>query len=129
MADEKPKTGHFCWNELMTRDVDAAKTFYSGLLGWVGTDMPMGDAGHYTVFKKDGKDIGGMMAIAEEWGDVPPHWMAYITVENVDESAKKATELGARIIVPPMDIPTVGRFCTITDPTGAAVSLITFVVS
>ncbi len=123
MPDEKPAVGTFCWNELMTRDIEAAKKFYSELIGWNPTDagMPGMD---YTLLKIGDKDAAGMMAMPDEVPkEVPSHWMAYITVDDVDAAAKKTTELGGTVIHGPQDIPTVGRFCIIQDPTGATVSL------
>ncbi len=124
MADERPKNGTFCWNELITTDTDKAGDFYSSLLGW--TKEPFSGEMPYTLFKTGDKEVGGMMARMPEMGDIPPHWMCYITVENVDESAKQVEDLGGKIICPPKDIPNVGRFTIIADPTGAAVGLITF---
>jgi predicted enzyme related to lactoylglutathione lyase len=56
---------------------------------------------------------------------VPPHWMSYIAVDNVDARWEKALSLGAEAIHPPNDIPQVGRFCIFKDPTGAAVAMMT----
>ena len=68
---------------------------------------------------------GGMYQMGEEYGDAPSHWMSYVAVDDVDESAKKVAELGGKVCVPPTDIPNVGRFSVITDPTGATFSMIT----
>lgn len=122
---EIPKQGTFCWNELMTNDVVKARKFYTELLGWGASDMPMAE-GQYTVFKVGDTQAGGMMKIDPKWGKVPSHWMAYITVDDVDASTKKAEKLGGKVIVQPTDIPTVGRFSVIGDPTGAVVGLLTF---
>lgn len=119
---EKQPNGTFCWNELITGDVDKAKQFYTQLLGWKSVDMPMGDF-TYTIYKNNETDAAGMMAITPEMGNVPPHWMAYIKVEDVDATAAKVDELGGKIVVSPTDIPEVGRFCTLIDPTGAAISI------
>ena len=124
MSDEKSPVGTFCWNELMTRDIDAAKKFYSELIGWNCADagMPGMD---YTMLKLGDKNAGGMMAMPDEVPkEVPSHWMTYITVDDVDAAAKKTTELGGTVIHGPEDIPTVGRYCIIQDPTGATVSLL-----
>ena len=56
----------------------------------------------------------------------PPHWMGQVTVDDVDEVAKKVGELGGRVLVPPTDIPDVGRFCTFQDPHGAVISAIQY---
>jgi predicted enzyme related to lactoylglutathione lyase len=116
--------GTFCWNELATNNLKECKKFFTDLLGWTSEDSDMGGT-KYTVFKQGEKMVGGMMAISKDWGDVPPHWMGYIAVDDVDSKAKKVEELGGKVNVPPTDIPTVGRFCVITDPGGAVVSLIT----
>ncbi len=123
MAD-MPKHGHFCWNELATKDTAKATKFFTELLGWTAKVEQMGPT-KYTMFKAGDADVGGMLQMTEEWGDMPPHWMAYIAVDDVDASVKKVEELGGKVCVPPTDIPPVGRFCVITDPTGASVSLIT----
>jgi len=82
-------------------------------------DMP------YTMFRKDGNDVGGAYRLMKEQVDahVPPHWMLYVKVESVDASAAKAVKLGGQQIVPPTDIPNVGRFATFQDPTGAIISI------
>ena len=123
---EKPTHGMFCWNELMTRDTAAAGKFYAELIGWTPTDsgMPGMD---YSMMKVGDKDAGGMMAMpAEMPAEVPSHWTAYVTVDDVDAAAGKVESLGGKLLVPPQDIPTVGRFCVVQDPTGAALGLITF---
>ena len=108
----EPNTGSFCWLELGTTDRKAAKTFYSNLFGWSGEDMPMGPDMVYTILRSGGNDVAGAYALMKEQvaAHVPPHWMPYIKVENADASAAKAVALGAKQIVPPSDIPNVGRF-------------------
>jgi len=58
---------------------------------------------------------------------MPPMWGAYVTVDDVDATARTAEQLGAKLLVPPRDIPGVGRFCVIQDPQGAVISAITYV--
>ena len=125
MAGEAPKHGTFCWNELITTDVEASREFYSKLIGWA--PAPMSETNDdYTVFKVGEAMAAGMIARNEHMGNVPPHWMAYITVDNVDETAAQVTGLGGQIVCPPTDIPNVGRFSLIQDPAGATVGIITF---
>jgi len=118
------KAGTFCWLELGTTNRGAAKNFYSSLFGWAADDLPMGPNMTYTMFRMGGKDVAGAYALEEQPdGQVPPHWMLYLKVENADTSAAKAVKLGAKQIVPPSDIPNVGRFAVLQDPTGAAISI------
>jgi predicted enzyme related to lactoylglutathione lyase len=117
--------GAFSWNELSTTDPRAARKFYGDLLGWTFRDMNMGD-GDYTVVSANGQDVGGIMSMPPTAQKLPPFWGSYITVDNVDASAARATQLGGKVIVPLADVPTVGRFCVIQDPQGAMVALITY---
>jgi predicted enzyme related to lactoylglutathione lyase len=65
-----------------------------------------------------------MMQIPKgEENHISPHWMAYINVDDLDASAKKAEKLGAKIIVPPTTVSDYGRFVVLQDPTGASISL------
>lgn len=120
---EKPVPGTFCWNELMTKDAAAAKAFYAALFGWKMSDMDMGAGGTYTMLKRGDKDVGGLMQIRPDMGPLPSHWLAYVDVTNVDAATKKAGELGARVQVPGMDIPGIGRFGVFEDPTGATLAV------
>ncbi|HEY0406994.1 MAG TPA: VOC family protein [Pyrinomonadaceae bacterium] len=123
-AYEMPAEGVICWNELASKDIEAARKFYAELLGWT---MKTSEAAgmNYTEFQAGGRPIGGMYQMTADYGDAPSHWMSYVAVTDIDASARRVEELGGKICVPPTDIPNVGRFCVITDPTGATISLIT----
>lgn len=125
MTDVFKQHGAFSWSELMTSNPEAAKKFYSELFGWETDDMPMGDM-TYTVLKAGDKEVGGIMSIPEQAKGTPPYWGIYVTVDDVDTTAKKAEELGAKTIVPLTDIPEVGRFFAFQDPQGAVISAITY---
>lgn len=124
--DERFKQhGAFSRCELMTADVDAAKAFYTKLFGWDAEAMAMPGM-TYTVIKAAGEGIGGIMPIPQDAQGMPPHWGTYVTVDDVDATARTAEELGARLLVAPQNIPNVGRFCVIQDPQGAVISAITY---
>jgi hypothetical protein len=126
MADKTSQHGTFCWNELMTRDIKAAGKFYSELLGWKAVDSGMPGM-EYQMFKTGETSVGGLMAMPPEIPkEVPPHWMAYITVDDIDAAVNKVRKLGGQVLFGPQAVPTLGRFATIKDPTGAVVSLIQF---
>ena len=118
---DRHPAGSFCWIELATSDQTAAKNFYGALFGWTPNDMPMGPGAYYTIFKIDGRDAGGGYTLRPEQREmkVPPHWMLYILVENVDATAAKVAQLGGTAIVPGFDVMDVGRMAVIQDPTGA----------
>jgi len=115
--------GAMGWTELLTNDTEKAETFYGQLLGYNTEHQQMGPT-DYILFKVGDKEAAGMMQIAPEWGEVPPHWMVYFVVDECDALVEKATQMGARVLVPPTDIPKVGRFATLHDPQGASFSII-----
>ena len=116
--------GTFGWNELVTDDTEACEAFFTALMGWTTDTNPMEDGGVYTFFKQGDRPVGGMMSL-QSLGlkDVPSHWMAYLTVEDVDAACARCRELGGDILMQPMDVPGIGRFAIITDPSGAALGL------
>ena len=130
MADyTMPENGTLCWYELATHDLGKAKDFYSGLLGWKLEQSKTVEM-EYPEIHVGEKSVGGMLQMTEQWknpetGELPPpHWMTYIAVDDVDATAKKVEELGGKVCIPPTDIPPVGRFSVINDPSGATFSII-----
>lgn len=121
----KGEPGAIAWNELSTTDPDDAVEFYKGLFGVDSVSMegPM----EYTMLRAGGTEVAGVMRITPEMGPVPPNWMVYFSVANVDATAGQAVSLGATLLMPGMDIPDVGRFATIRDPQGAVFSIYTSV--
>jgi len=113
------------WYETYTPDVEAGKKFYTELFGWTAQTMPMPGM-EYTVFSLGDKMIAGMMEPTPAMAGMPPHWATYFTVNDADECAKKAPELGGTVIVPPTDIPEVGRFCGVTSPQGVTFFVIKY---
>ncbi len=117
--------GTFCWPELCTTDSAAAKTFYSAIFGWDLHDDPIGPDAVYTMASKGGKNVGAMYQRSPEQEKVgiPPHWLSYVSVEDVDSSHAKAKTLGAATMVDPMDVMDIGRMAVMADPTGAAFAM------
>jgi predicted enzyme related to lactoylglutathione lyase len=122
-AELANEAGSFCWNELNTRDVPAAKSFYSEVFGWTPNDMDM-DEMSYTEWKIGDRSVGGMMTMPDMVpAEVPAHWLVYFGTDDTDATVAKASELGAMTLVPPTDIPP-GRFAVLADPDGAAFAVI-----
>jgi uncharacterized protein len=119
------KHGVFSWAELATPDVEGAKKFYSDLLGWTTEPGPVEEM-KYTLVKAGDERVGGIMGVKCGECEIPPHWGIYITVDDVDATARKAEAIGGTVVVPPTDIPKVGRFSVIKDPQGIAFSVITY---
>jgi predicted enzyme related to lactoylglutathione lyase len=115
--------GRFVWYDLMTTDIEAAKAFYTAVVGW-GTQLWEAPGMSYTMWTVGDRPIGGTMKLPDEAvaGGARPHWLAYVTVPDVDATVARARELGATVMVPPADIPTVGRYAVLADPQGALIA-------
>lgn len=116
----------YSWNELMSRDVETARAFYSQVFGWAYEEFDMGPAGTYHVIAGGGNNgLGGLMAMpAEVPAEVPSHWVAYFTVADLDTTVATAIGAGGQVLAGPMDIPDVGRSAALTDPAGGAFSVL-----
>jgi len=110
-----------CWFETMTSDAPRAARFYSALFGWTAEPMPRQN---YTVFRNAGQPVAGILPAAN--GALRPHWAAYFTVRNADETAALAAAAGATVCVAPQHIPGVGRFAGITSPQGVTFYVIAY---
>lgn len=110
--------GKFVWIEHVSKDPKKAQAFYGEVLGWKIEGAPMGDF-TYEMIKVGDKTIGGY-APAE--GDAP-HWISYLSVDDVDATAKKLVAAGGKTLGDAFDIPTVGRMQRVADPTGGRFNL------
>src|SRR5262245_32595642 len=124
MAGENIR-GRFVWHELMTTDPEAAKAFYTAVIGW-GTKEWEGP-NPYTLWLWGESQMGGLMELPKEARaqGARPYWIAYIGAPDVDATTSRARELGATVDVPPTDIPTIGRFSMLQDPQGASFNAFT----
>lgn len=118
--------GAFSWSELMTSDPEGALSFYRQLFGWTVETSQMG-MGPYHVVKAGDTSVGGVMGKPPGGEGMPSTWGVYVTVDDVEKTVAQCTALGGKVLMPPMDIPQVGRMAVIQDPQGATLSVITYV--
>src|SRR4051794_28359101 len=111
-TSHKPDT--FSWADLGTTDAEAAKSFYTALLGWDAVDLPVGDGMTYTMLRIGEETVAALYQAMQE--GQPPAWLVYVTVEDADATAAKAKELGATLISEPFDVMTAGRMAVVQDP-------------
>ena len=104
-----------CWVDLGAPDVDAARAFYSSVLGWgyTGGDQEFG--GYYRA-QADGRDAAGLGP--QQDPDDPPRWTTYFAADDVDATAARVTEAGGTVLLPPMDVGPMGRMAIALDPQG-----------
>jgi len=121
-ADRTLGSGDFIWNELWTSDPKAAVKFYTETFGYSVSEMDMGPMGTYYLLKTGETNRGGLMKSPVP--GVPPNWLPYIGVSDADATVDRAKRMGANVTAQPSDIPNVGRFAILTDPTGASIAVL-----
>lgn len=118
--------GRFHWNELLARDVEAAKRFYADTIGWTFTAQEMPDGSEYWLAMEGDVPVAGIYPLTSpEYDGMPECWMSYLAVDDVDARVAKALKAGARLMKPIFDVPGVGRFAILQEPGGAGVGWIT----
>lgn len=110
--------GTVTWNELMTDNESAAVAFYQRVVGLTTSTIEFGE-GTYTIFTSGEDTVAGTCPAPP---GVPNHWHVYFAVEDVSETARRATELGGTVVNGPMDIP-IGTMAVLRDPQGGVFSV------
>jgi uncharacterized protein len=113
------------WNELNTRDPEAAKSFYAGVFGWSYEEREF-ETGAYTTLKAGEDTVGGMIDISGRVPEeVPAHWLVYFAVDDTDATLANAKGSGGSVAFGPVDLTRVGRIAVVQDPFGAAFAVMT----
>lgn len=125
MDDAIWRPGEFCWFELNTTEPEAAKAFYGRLFGWTFRDEAAPDGSAHSIAFLGDKPVGGLHRMGEPQraAGVPPHWMPYAKVADVDEAVQRAVGLAAKVIVPPFDVTDQGRTAVLLDAVGGVITL------
>jgi len=126
MATATSVQRRFAWYELMTPDPKAGQAFYTNLFGWGLQDFDAAMKEPYVMWTRNSQPFGGVMRLPDEAKRMgaPPHWLPYVDVTKVDTAVAEATRLGAKVYVPPTDIPGGGRFAVLADPQGAVFGVV-----
>jgi predicted enzyme related to lactoylglutathione lyase len=117
--------GNFYWNELMTRNAEAAREFYGTTLGWLFESMQIPN-GTYWVAKQGDTPVAGIFEMnGPDFEGVPQAWFAYIAVDDVDKRAKKLVAAGGKILRGPLDVANVGRLAIVQDNSAVRLGFMT----
>jgi uncharacterized protein len=119
------KPGTFCWVDLATTDPAGAKAFYGELFGWEAEDIPVGEAGAYTMLRLDGDEVCALteLGLERRQQGIAPHCSSYVSVEDADVTVAWARELGATVHGDAFDVFDAGRMAVIQDPAGAVFAI------
>lgn len=117
--------GHFCWVDLMSRDFSDAKQFYASVLDWESDDQDTQGGPPYACFQVDKRKVAGLGEMNDEMraAGVPPVWNSYIQVEDLETIVAQASQLGATVLVPPLQVVQAGSMAVLQTPSGEAISL------
>jgi uncharacterized protein len=115
--------GTIGWIDLTVPDAVSIRDFYTHVTGWAPSPVSMGSYQDFCMHAEGGAMVAGICHARGENKDIPPVWMIYITVEDLDDSIARCKEFGGKVLVPPCDMGNQGRFCVIQDPAGAAAAL------
>lgn len=123
-TEDTPRYGSIIWTDLTIPKAEEIRDFYAKVAGWTYTPVSMGN---YSDFQMNapatGESVAGICHAQGINAGLPPQWLIYISVEDIDGSVKRCTELGGAILVPPRPMGTYGTFCVIQDPAGAVAAL------
>jgi predicted enzyme related to lactoylglutathione lyase len=122
----KSEVGTITWTDLTVANAEAVRDFYSAVVGWKSSPVDMGGYNDYNMnTPESGKTAAGICHTRGVNAELPPQWLVYITVEDVDKSAARCVELGGKVIAGPKGMGGHGRYCVIQDPAGAVAALFT----
>ena len=116
-----PTPGRIVWHELNADDVEQSAAFYSAFFGWQIVSTEMGPGRTLHMIQNDGQTIGSMLPKSPD-DPSPPHWIAYVDVDDIEDTVAAAIALGGTAPVPLMEVPDTGRFAILKDPQGGLIA-------
>ena len=117
--------GSFYWNELMTRDAEAAKRFYGATLGWTFEATDQGESSAYWVAKVGEEAVAGIYQLGGDEEETSEGWFAYVAVKDLSTALARATTEGGEVVREPWDVPGVGRIAIVNDSAGNSLGWMT----
>ena len=117
--------GSFYWNELMTRDAEAAKKFYAATLGWTFEAMAPDEGQTYWVAKVGDEAVAGIYQLEQDDEETTEGWFAYVAVTDLATALARATSEGGEVVREPWDVPGVGRIAIVNDNAGNSLGWMT----
>jgi predicted enzyme related to lactoylglutathione lyase len=116
-------TGKIGWIDMTVDDAQAVREFYEAVVGWKSEEVSMGDYSDYSMIMPGTDEcVAGICHARGSNAELPSGWLIYITVADVDASARDCKDHGGKLLVAPRDLAG-GRFCVIEDPGGAVAAL------
>lgn len=120
MADQIPP-GTIAWIDLTVGDAPNLRDFYAAVTGWSPEPLDMDDYDDFVMNAADGSPAAGICHARGVNEGLPPVWLVYIAVDDLDQALIRVEMCGGKVIVPPREAFT--RYAVIQDPAGAMCAL------
>jgi predicted enzyme related to lactoylglutathione lyase len=125
MSEERTSHGKVVWHDLTVPDAEQIRDFYQEVVGWTVENVDMGDYADFNMQAPGtGETVAGICHARGGNAGLPPVWMVYLSVADIEASTQKVVELGGKLLTPLKGEPGSGAFCVIQDPAGAIVALL-----
>ena len=122
MADDKAAIGSIGWIDLTVENAGELRDFYSAVVGWRSSDVDMDGYADFMMAPPDGDPVAGVCHARGTNAELPPAWLIYIVVADLDESISRCEARGGQVVVGPKNMGD-ARYCVIRDPAGAYCAL------
>jgi uncharacterized protein len=117
--------GTIGWIDLTVADATSLRDFYAAVAGWTAAEVPMGDYADYCMHPPgDAKPVAGICHARGPNADLPPQWLIYITVSDLDQSVQRCRDKGGKVLRETKSMGSYGRLAVIQDPAGAIAALL-----
>lgn len=125
MNDKRKPVGSVLWFDLTVPNADEVRDFYAAVVGWKPEPLSMGDYDDYMMMSPEGGEAGnsGVCHARGENAELPPQWLAYVAVADLDQSISECLKHGGKVLAGPKGDVENGRYCVIQDPAGAVMSI------
>ncbi len=123
MSEQASPPGSISWTDLTVENADVVRDFYRAVVGWKVSEVDMGGYSDYAMVRPgDGAAVAGVCHARGGNADLPPVWLIYVTVPDLDASIAACVARGGTVIKPPFPLGE-ARAAVIRDPAGAALAL------
>ena len=124
MPSESKEVGQIVWVDLTVPNAEEVQDFYQAVTGWKASGFDMGEYKDYVVATPEKKEtVAGICHAKGSNADLPPYWLVYIKVHNLEESLEAARTRGGELLAGPKSFGA-ARFCVLKDPAGAVFGII-----
>ncbi|MEC2158132.1 VOC family protein [Virgibacillus halodenitrificans] len=116
------KEGKIISADLTVENAEQVRDFYKKVIGWENSEVNMGNYSDYMMTTKEGTPVAGICHQSGSNAGLPPVWLTYFQVKDLDHSLKMCRELGGKVLRKP-EGSGCGSFAVIEYPEGAVCAL------